>query len=193
MVLAVASPAMAEPPHLPAVAAALTQATAPHLLDAPPVADITAGPMDIVLRRTTLEDIRKQLGGTIRPDGDRAWLCYDVAIVAARPSRLWFVASDGGHTVGLIAAEITPDTESPYDCDPAPPFLTRVEFGAPNLDATLHRLHDRYGWAGADGKGNVTYGYARAAGDGTGPAAQTVAFHLDYGQITGFAMTQAAP
>jgi hypothetical protein len=169
-------------------------------LASPLFKQVKAGSLEIKLEQTTLADVGKAFGGTMRDEGDAGdssyWLCYAGPDAGGAPSIFWFVSGEMGgsdHGILSVAQQPNPDGKVPEGCANAPAGLTGIEFDTPGVGAPLSDVAAKFGDAKPDHHGH--FGFA-ASYPSSSPdlkdftVTQTLTYTAGNGRITGVALTQ---
>ncbi|MEK1891113.1 MAG: hypothetical protein AAAB35_26830 [Phyllobacterium sp.] len=149
--------------------------------------------MDVVLERTTLDDIVARFGGTIHKRGNRAasigWICYEVK-VGDHFDRHWFIADgssdEGENVLTTIAGE---EGDKPQaGCELGAEELASWTLPVPDLKAGRKELDTAFGTA--TDNGIIRYAHLGRP-DAKGHAKlQALAYRLKDGQVNGVALSQ---
>ncbi|WP_149761529.1 hypothetical protein [Neomesorhizobium albiziae] len=154
---------------------------------------IKADTLDIVLEKTTLDEVVAQFGGTIHNRGNDAapvsWLCYEVKI-GDRYNRQWFISdgrgAEGKGVLTTIAGDEGDAAQS--GCEVGPETLSHWTLPVPSLDGGEKDLVATFGAATSDGIIRYTHNVQPDA-DGKGKL-QSLVYRLKDGQIDGVALSQ---
>ncbi|NRP73119.1 hypothetical protein ILFOPFJJ_04018 [Ensifer psoraleae] len=150
--------------------------------------------LDIVLDKTTLEDIKAAFGGEIRTRsaGNIAvgWLCYTIP-ARDRQRRVWFIAdgedaSGAKPTLTMVSVEDT--AESRDDCDKGQFDVSSWRLPVPTLGGNPDSLRQRFG--NAPDEGIVRYAHENPGGNAGAGLSQSLVYRQKGGQIDGLAFSQ---
>lgn len=161
---------------------------------------VKAGPLEIKLEETTLADVEKAFGGTMRDEGDAGessyWLCYAGPDAGGSPSIFWFVSGEmGGSDHGILSVAVQPNPQGkvPEGCAGAPASLTGIELDTPGVGAPLSDVAAKFGAAKPDRHGHLGFAasYPPPSPDlKDATVTQTLTYTAGNGKITGVAVTQ---
>ncbi|HEY4201858.1 MAG TPA: hypothetical protein VGM83_15000 [Devosiaceae bacterium] len=150
---------------------------------------ITAGPLEVTLESTTLDEVTKAFGGEVRETGQAGdhvlWVCY-----AAPDHTVWF-GSSGEMSDGAVAmvAASTEKALPEWGCAPAPQQLGVPNLGLPSLGGSIANVKRLLGEA--PGTGDLVY--MRITPEPANPDTQqqqVITFSQDGGRISGMGVSQ---
>lgn len=155
---------------------------------------VNAGPLSIVLEKTTLDEVHAAFGGKIRSrsveDLSIGWLCYELS-TGDLPRRIWFVANardaaaPAKKPVTFISTEeVSSDADT---CDTPTVALAPLLLPVPTLKDGTADLEKRFG--AAPKQGMVRYAHQQPGEQNT-TVMQSLVYRLKDGQIDGIAFTQ---
>ncbi|MCA1406426.1 hypothetical protein I6F26_18555 [Ensifer sp. IC3342] len=157
------------------------------------VEEVKTPTINIILDKTTLDDIKAAFGGEIRirSAGDIAvgWLCYTFVSQSVQRD-VWFIANDmqaasgAGQAVNMIAVEET--SEDQLDCDKGQFDVENWTIPVPTLGEDRASLQQRFG--NAPESGLVRYAHEGAGADAQ--LTQSLVYRLKDGKIDAVAFTQ---
>ncbi|OCP16300.1 hypothetical protein [Ensifer sp. LC163] len=155
---------------------------------------VNAGPLSIVLEKTTLDEVKTAFGGTLRSRSVEGlsigWLCYELS-TGDLPRRIWFVANGrdasapAEKAVTFISTEeVSGDADT---CDTPIVALAPLLLPVPTLKDGTEALEKRFG-AGPK-QGMVRYAHEQQGEQNT-MVMQSLVYRLKDGHIDGIAFTQ---
>lgn len=155
---------------------------------------INAGPLSIVLEKTTLDEVKAAFGGNIRSRSAEGlsigWLCYELS-TGDLPRRIWFVANDRDAAAPtekpvtfISTEEVSDETEK---CDTPTVALAPLLLPVPTLKDSTEALEKRFGAAPKEGM--VRYAHQQQ-GEQNMMILQSLVYRLKDGHIDGIAFTQ---
>lgn len=155
---------------------------------------VNAGPLSIVLEKTTLDEVKAAFGGNIRSRSVEGlsigWLCYELA-TGDLPRRIWFVANardaatPAQKPVTFISTEeVSGNTDK---CDTPTVALAPLLLPVPTLKDGAADLEQRFGAAPIQEM--VRYAHEQQGEQNT-TVLQSLVYRLKDGKIDGIAFTQ---
>ncbi|MBP1872823.1 hypothetical protein J2Z19_002535 [Ensifer adhaerens] len=155
---------------------------------------VNAGPLSIVLEKTTLDEVKTAFGGNIRSRSVEGlsigWLCYELA-TGNLPRRIWFVANGrdaatpAEKPVTFISTEeVAGDTDK---CDTPTVELAPLLLPVPTLKDGTEALEKRFGAAPQQGMARYAHEHQ---GEQNTTVMQSLVYRLKDGHIDGIAFTQ---
>lgn len=164
-----------------------------HPIQQPFDNEMKANTMDVVLEKTTLDEVVSKFGGTIRRRGNAAasvgWICYEVR-VGDHYDRQWFIAdgssNEGKNVLTTIAGDESDKAQA--GCELGAKELASWTLPVPDLNAGRKELDAAFGTAIDDGI--IRYAHLGRP-DAKGHAKlQALVYRLKDGQINGVALSQ---
>ena len=160
--------------------------------------DVRAGSLDIVLEKTSLFDVQRAFGGMLQHQGDAGegteWLCYAGPNGRGEPTLFWFSSGEMGgaeESILSVAQQPNPGGKLPDGCANAPRELTQIDFGVPDVGATVGDVTSHVGAAKPDAGGHFHYAASYPSSQSKDfTVTQTLVYTTKKNVITGVAITQ---